>query len=82
MKTTIDISTPLFKKAQSLARKQRTTFKALVEAGLKVVLSAPYQGADAIVIEPYIFVAEGTANKSWDEVSEILLEDEVARFKR
>ena len=39
MKTTIEISDDLFARAQSLAREEKTTFRALTEAGLRWVIS-------------------------------------------
>ena len=38
MKTTIEIADDLFKRAQELARKEKTTFRALAEQGLRLVL--------------------------------------------
>jgi hypothetical protein len=38
MKTTIEIADDLFKRAQSLAREQNTTLRALTEEGLRLVL--------------------------------------------
>jgi hypothetical protein len=42
VKTTIEISDDLFARAQSLARKEKTTFRALTEAGLRLVLSGKH----------------------------------------
>ena len=42
MKTTIEISDDLFVRAQRLARKEKTTFRALTEAGLRLVLSGKH----------------------------------------
>ena len=39
MKTTIEIADDLFLKAQKLARRQKTTFRALTEEGLRLVVS-------------------------------------------
>jgi hypothetical protein len=39
MKTTIDIADDLFLRAQRLARKEKTSFRALTEAGLRMVLA-------------------------------------------
>jgi hypothetical protein len=39
MKTTIEIADDLFERAQRLARKEKTTFRALTEAGLRLVLA-------------------------------------------
>ena len=38
MKTTVDIATPLFKKAKQYAQRHHTTFKALIELGLQHIL--------------------------------------------
>lgn len=38
MKTTIEIADDLFERAQRLARKEKTTFRALTEQGLRLVL--------------------------------------------
>lgn len=38
MKTTIEISDPLFKRTQALARKEKTTLRALTEQGLRLLL--------------------------------------------
>lgn len=39
MKTTLDISDPLLRQAQKLAARERTTLRALVERGLRQVVS-------------------------------------------
>ena len=38
MKTTIEIADDLFERAQRVARKEKTTFRALTEQGLRLVL--------------------------------------------
>ena len=43
MKTTIEIADDLFDRAQRLARKERTTFRALAEEGLRLVLAGKLQ---------------------------------------
>jgi hypothetical protein len=43
MKTTIEIADDLFERAQRLARKEKTTFRALTEAGLRLVLSGKHR---------------------------------------
>lgn len=42
MKTTIEIADDLFKRVQRLARNEKTTFRALTEAGLRLVLSGKH----------------------------------------
>jgi hypothetical protein len=39
MKTTIDIADPLFEEAKAVAERERTTLRALIEEGLRVVLA-------------------------------------------
>lgn len=43
MKTTIEIADDLFKRAQDVARKEKTTFRALAEQGLRLVLQEKHQ---------------------------------------
>lgn len=43
MKTTIDIADDLFERAQRLAREEQTTFRALTEAGLRLVLAGKHR---------------------------------------
>ncbi len=42
MKTTIEIADDLFERAQRLARKEKTSFRALTEAGLRLVISGKH----------------------------------------
>ena len=42
MKTTIEIADDLFERAQRLARKEKTTLRALTEAGLRLVLDGKH----------------------------------------
>ncbi len=44
MKTTIEIADDLFERAQGVARKEKTTFRALAEQGLRLVLKEKQQG--------------------------------------
>jgi hypothetical protein len=43
MKTTIEIADDLFERAQRLARQEKTSFRALTEAGLRLVLSGKHR---------------------------------------
>jgi hypothetical protein len=40
VKTTIEIADDLFKQTQHLAKKEKTSFRALTEAGLRLVIAA------------------------------------------
>ena len=44
MKTSIEIADDLFERAQKLARKEKTTFRALTEQGLRLVLKERQNG--------------------------------------
>ena len=44
VKTTIEIADDLFERAQGLARKEKTTFRALTEQGLRMVLAGKSAG--------------------------------------
>ncbi len=39
MKTTIEISTPIFKRAKKYAQEHHITLKTLIESGLQIILS-------------------------------------------
>ena len=43
MKTTIEIADALFERAQRLARKEKTSFRALTEAGLRLVIAGKHR---------------------------------------
>jgi len=43
MKTTIEIADDLFERVQKLARQERTSFRALTEAGLRLVLAGKHR---------------------------------------
>ena len=42
MKTTIEIADDLFERTQRLARRQKTSFRALTEAGLRLVIAGKH----------------------------------------
>jgi hypothetical protein len=43
MKTTIEIADDLFERAQRLAREEKTTFRALTETGLRLVIAGKHR---------------------------------------
>lgn len=76
MKTTIDIADDLFERVQQLARDERTTFRALTEAGLRKVLDER-EHKDKRVLEP--LVTYGTRGLTpefqgvgWDEMRDAI----------
>lgn len=77
MKTTIDISDNLLKRAKELAVREQTTLKELAEEGLELVLSRRERSAEAR-INPVVVHGMGLSpaltGKSWAE-----LRDEIYR---
>jgi hypothetical protein len=74
MKTTLEISDPLLREARKIANRENTTLRALVEQGLRQVVSEkkkdkPFRLRDAS------FKGDGlhpdVANLSWEEIREL-----------
>lgn len=72
MKTTIEIADDLFERAQGLARREKTTFRALTEQGLRLVLkdkqSAPKKRAWKPITRGGGFVTEDVSKLTWDRL--------------
>ena len=79
MKTTIEISTPLLRRAKKIASRDGTTLRRLVEEGLVKTLQAREQPGLPIAYEPLIFV-EGTgmnpefAQGGWEKIRDAIYE--------
>ncbi len=75
MKTTIDISDPLFEAARKAARQRGTTLRALVEMGLRQVLEQPAQGRRAFKLRNASFrgdgLQEGVHGMDWDGLRDL-----------
>jgi len=75
MKTTIDISDPLFVAAQAAAQERGTTLRALVELGLRQVLQQPVKGPRAFKLRSASFRGRGLTKEAealgWDEIREL-----------
>jgi stalled ribosome alternative rescue factor ArfA len=78
MKTTLEISDPLLREARKIATRDNTTLRALVEQGLRQVVSEkrkgkPFRLRDASVggkgLHPDV------AGKSWDEIRDMIYEE-------
>lgn len=78
MKTTVDIADALLLKAREVARQEGTTLKALIEEGLRSVLSrrsehASFRLADASVDGEGLQPGVGLA--SWEEIRSLAYGD-------
>jgi Arc/MetJ family transcription regulator len=72
MKTTIEIADDLFQRAQRVARREKTTFRALTEAGLRQVLKEKQAKTAKWKWKPVTFRGSGLTdefkNASWDKI--------------
>jgi len=66
MKTTIEIADDLFERVQRLAREEKTTFRALTETGLRMVLSGR-QRRRSRKVPPLITYGKGGVNNEFGE---------------
>jgi hypothetical protein len=75
MKTTIDIADPLFEAARQAARQRGTTLRALVELGLRQVLSQSGPAAPKFELRKASFGGQGlqpgAQAASWDELRDL-----------
>lgn len=72
MKTTIDISEPLFKETKQLAHKKGSTFKDIVEVALRLFLKTQPKGIQPFKLCKHSFrgkgLVEGLAEGNWSEI--------------
>jgi len=77
MKTTIDISDALFEAAKRRAEERGTTFRTLVEEGLRSVLGVE-RGREAFVLRDASVsgrgVAPGVREGGWERIAELTYE--------
>lgn len=59
MKTTIEISTPLLRRAKRLAARRRTTLRAVIEDALRHVLAAEQRAQKARPVKTHVVGGEG-----------------------
>ena len=81
MKTTIEIADDLFTRAQEKARKEKTTFRALTEQGLRQVLEEPRRKARRL--PPLVTVrGKGLGDEfkqgGWDRIRNEIYRDRAA----
>ena len=72
MKTTIEIADDLLQRAQHVARKEKTTLRALTEEGLRLVLKQKQAKAKKWKWKPVVVGGGGLTdefkNASWDKI--------------
>ena len=77
MKTTIQISDSLFEEARQLAQRERTTLKALVEQGLRRIISE-HKRRDSFRLRKASFKGRGLrpelTGASWEQIRELSYE--------
>jgi hypothetical protein len=77
MKTTVQIPDSLFEEARRLARRERTTLKALIEQGLRRVLAERKQ-RNGFRLRRVTFKGQGlqppVAAASWEQIRELSYE--------
>jgi len=78
VKTTIEIADDLFERVQRLAREQKTTFRALTETGLRMVLSGR-QRHRSRKVPPLISYGKGGVSDALGEWNWGRIRDEIYR---
>jgi hypothetical protein len=73
MKTTIEITDSLFQKVQRLAQREKTTFRALAEEGLRLVLQKkmkPRSRLSPLITFRGKGISEELADWNWERIRE------------
>jgi dipeptidyl aminopeptidase/acylaminoacyl peptidase len=66
MKTTIEIADDLFERVQRLAQKEKTSFRALTEAGLRLVVSGKH-GQRPKKLPPLVTFGHGGPTQQFED---------------
>lgn len=75
MKTTVDISDPIFVKAKRLAARKQITLKALIESALRDAIEASERSPRAAELETHVVSGNGLRpGRSWDELIDLSYE--------
>lgn len=78
MKTTIEIADDLFERVQRLARQEKTSFRALTEAGLRLVLADKHHQR-AQRLPPLVTFGKGGATEEFKDWNWQRIRDELYR---
>jgi hypothetical protein len=71
MKTTVDISDELLKKAKRLAAKRRTTLRAIIEQGIRNIIKEQQRGAKYVLPDMSVDgkgLQPEFKNKAWSDI--------------
>jgi mRNA-degrading endonuclease RelE of RelBE toxin-antitoxin system len=71
MKTTVDISDELLKKAKRLAAKRRTTLRAIIEQGIRNIIKEQQRGAKYVLPDMSVDgkgLRPEFRNKAWSDI--------------
>ncbi|MGH6770381.1 MAG: type II toxin-antitoxin system VapB family antitoxin [Xanthobacteraceae bacterium] len=78
MKTTLDISDPLLREAKKLAAKEGTTLRALIEQGLRKIVTEHKQRSRPFRLRRVTFGGQGLnpelAEAGWDRIRDLSYE--------
>jgi predicted DNA-binding ribbon-helix-helix protein len=79
MKTTVDISDPLFESARKLAAQRGTTMRALIEEGLRTVLQAHRAAPRRFALRDASFKGDGLAAgvdlENWPQIRSLIYDE-------
>ena len=79
MKTTIEIADDVFERAQRLAREEKTTFRALAERGLRLVLKEKETKATKWKWEPLVVFGGSGLTEEFKDYNWEKIRDEIYR---
>ena len=75
MKTTIEIADPIFEEAKSIAAREGTTVRALVESGLRLVVAERQSGQKPFKLRDASFDGDGLdpeiGDASWERIRDL-----------
>ncbi len=79
MKTTLDISDPLFRDARKIAAREGVTLRALVEQGLRQVVAAKKKRSRVFRLRQVTFGGQGLRPElreaGWERIRDLIYED-------
>ena len=74
MKTTVEISDPIFRRAKQHCSDRGIPLRVLIETGLRTVLDPPKGSAAPFRVKPFGFRGEGQLTHDWKTIREMAYE--------